>query len=62
MANDGWALVDLPFTLPADGVLEVAILNKAMEEEVFLLDELIIRKEGTKLYREESDYLNGREY
>jgi len=62
MANDGWALVDMPFKLPAAGVLEVSILNKAMEEKLFLLDELLIRKAETSLYREGAVYLNGREY
>ncbi|MFK7979585.1 MAG: hypothetical protein AB8G86_06365, partial [Saprospiraceae bacterium] len=62
MANDGWSLVDLPFKLPADGVLEVSILNKAMEDELFLMDELIIRKGGTNLYRAGENYWNGRVY
>lgn len=62
MANDGWSLVDLPFTLPADGVLEVSVLNKAMEEEHFLLDELIIRKGGTSLYREGAVFKDNRYY
>gem|GEM_PF-582106 len=62
MANDGWSLVDLPFTLPADGVLEVSILNKAMEEQLFLVDELIIRKSRTDLYKEEVVFCNNRYY
>jgi len=62
MANDGWALVDVPFKLPTEGVLEISLLNKAMKEKAFLLDESIIRKSGTGLYREGAVYLNGRRY
>lgn len=62
MANDGWALVDLPFTLPADGILEVSLYKKGMTEESFLLDELLIRKGETALYREGEVFENNRDY
>ena len=62
MANDGWALVDLPFSLPTDGILEISIGNKEMEEQPFLVDELMIRKEETELYRKGEIYWNNRAY
>ncbi len=62
MANDGWALVEFPFELAEAGILEVSLQNVAMEEQIFLVDELLIRKAETDLYKNGVDFKNGRYY
>ena len=62
MANDGWSLVEIPFELPAAGVLEVSLENKAMTTQSIFVDELIIRKGETDLYKRGVDFWNGRYY
>lgn len=62
MANDGWALVEQSFELPAAGFLEASLVNSAMVEEEFFVDELIIRKKETDLYKLGLEFWNNRYY
>ena len=63
MANDGWSLVELPLDFSKNGILEISIINEAMEGQPLVIDELMIRKKGTDLYKKDgSGFVNNRYY
>lgn len=64
MANSGWSLVEISIPIyEASGTLEVSIVNEAMTEQDFVVDELMIRPEGVDVYQEnQSLFWNNRWY
>jgi len=62
MANDGWALVEMPFELKDKGILEISIENKAMKKQPLFIDELIIRKSSTDLYKADNPTFKNNRY
>jgi len=62
MANNGWSLVEMPFELRDAGILEISIENKAMANQSFFVDELIIRKSSTDLYKADNPTFKNNRY
>ena len=62
MANDGWSLVEMPFELKGTGILEISIENNAMENQAFFVDELLIRKSSTDLYKADNPMFKNNRY
>jgi hypothetical protein len=51
--DKGWALIDTPFKLVnPDSKIQFSITNNDLEEQKFYFDELQIRTQGAKLFRE----------
>lgn len=62
---EGWGLVELPFQAKrADSSFELMVTNPRLGQAELFLDELLVRPEGTEVYRQGEDYLwwNNRHY
>lgn len=63
MDNNGWCLIEMPLDIKENGLLEITIKNEAMTNQPFIIDELMIRTEGTDLYKSTNkNFINNRYY
>lgn len=51
MAKEGWSLLEIPIVIPQEGRLEISVHNASLGDKVINVDELLIRRANTDLYR-----------